>query len=342
MSIPTYVLVGNAQAGTISTLSFDGEALRTVAESAIGKGCSTFAVDPERDLVYSAVKEPLPAIVTLSFNRSTGELSELARHEVPDSLAYLSLAREGSVLLGASYGGGWGAAWPVSQGRLGETASRVKHANLHAVITDAAGEYAYFVSLGDDLIAQVKLAADASFAPLDVPTVSLEKGIGARHLVLSQDERSAYLMTEYTGEAIRLDRDVRTGMLSVAEAVPAYDADKGLKKSRLGAPPLEEHLIWGADLHLVAGERFLVCSERTISTLGVVAVGDDGRLGDLLSLTETEQQPRGFNVTPDGNHLVVVGEKSGHASLYRVGEDGSLEALSRVETGAGSNWVRFI
>lgn len=341
MDTPEYALIGNAKAGTISTLSIETDALRAVTHSEVGQGCGTFAVDRARDLVYSAVKEPTPAVVTLRLDRASGELTEIARREISDSVAYLELAHDGRVLLGASYGGGWGVAWPVADGSLGDPPSRVEYDNLHAVITDRAGGFAYFVSLGDDLIVQVRLGADASFEPLDPPTVSVAPGAGARHLVLSENERCAYLMTEFTGEAIRFDRDPGTGHLSIAEALIAYDADRGLSVSRYGADPLEEHLIWGADLHLAAEGRYLVCTERTISTLAVISLDADGRLERLLRVSPTEQQPRGFNVTPDGNHLVVAGEVSGHASLYRIGADGGIEALDRMPTGAGANWVRF-
>ena len=61
----------------------------------------------------------------------------------------------------------------------------------------------------------------------------------------------------------------------------------------------------------------------------------------LVAITDTEAQPRGFTVGPDGLHVVVVGEGSGHATIYRVADDGTLITLDRVETGRGPSWVRF-
>ena len=341
MTDATLVLVGNAKAGTISSFRLAEGALEPLATSTVGAGCGTFAVDEARDLVYCATKEPDAGVLTLALDRATGELDEVARFAIGDHVAYLSLAREGSVLLGASYHGGWGTAWPVTDGRLGEPSSRVEHANIHCVVTDSAGEHAYFVSLGDDLIAQCALSADAELEPLVAPTVSVAPGSGARQLVLSHDQRSAYLMTEFTGEAIRFERDATTGELTVAESVAAHATDRGLSVSEYGADPQADHLIWGADLHLVDGEHFLVCSERTESTLATVALDAEGHLGEVVAITGTEAQPRGFNVTPDGRHLVVAGEGSGHVALYRVEQDGSLEQLDRAESGKGANWVRF-
>lgn len=341
MSDSTLVLVGNAKSGTITTLSLIDSTLEPLATSAVGAGCSTFAVDAARDLVYCATKEPVAAVVTLALDRSCGELTEVARREISHNVAYLTLARDGGVLLGASYHGGWGAAWPVTDGRLGEASGTVEHANVHCVVADASGEHAYFVSLGDDLVARGALTSAGALEPLPEATVALPAGSGPRHLVLSADGRSAYLMTEFTGEAIRFDRGLTTGALTPAESVPAYDTTRGLSTSRFGADPKAGHLIWGADLHVVADGRFLVCSERTESTLATIALDADGRLGSVVAITDTEEQPRGFSVSPDGRHLVVAGEASGHASLYRVADDGSLELLDRVATGEGPNWVRF-
>lgn len=341
MRYSSLVLIGNAKEGTIGAYSLDGDALVHIVDSAVGAGCSTFAVDSARDLVYSATKEPEPAIVTLRLDRETGALSEVSRAVVPHNLAYLALTRDGALLLAASYHGGWGASWPVSDGVLGERSAPIEHANIHCVAADAAGHFAYFVSLGDDLVAQCRIEEDGSLTPLDEPAAHVAPGSGARHLILSADERSAYLMTEFTGMAIRFDRNPFTGMLEVAESVKAYDTTRGLTHSAFGADPQAGHLVWGADLHLTHDGRYLVCSERTESTLAAVGLDGDGRLTQVVAVTDTEAQPRGFSATPDGARLVVVGEGSGHAALHAIAYDGTFTVLDRVPTGAGPNWVRF-
>lgn len=342
MSDDTLVLVGNAKSGTISVLRLEPEALVPVATSEVGEGCGTFAIDHARSLVYCAVKSPEPAIVTLALDRGSGELSPVTRKGIDDPLAYLHLTREGGVLLGASYHGGWGHAWPVVDGVLGEPTERVEHANLHCVVTDAAGEHAYFVSLGEDLVAQFHLDADAQLTLMEEPTVAVTPGMGARHLVLSGDERSAYLVTEYTMDVLRFERSTESGALTLAQEVPAVDPSKGLSKSRFGADPKAEHLIWGADVHVVRDGAFLVASERCESSLTTLALDADGRIGDVVAFAPTETQPRGFNVTPDGERLIVAGEASGQVTLARVTAEGTVEPLDRVATGEGPNWVRLV
>lgn len=336
MASENLVLVGNDKGGDVSAFRLVDDELQLLANTHVGLGCSTFGVDGERGLVYVAVREPEPAVVTLRLDRDTGGMVEVSRRSVDAPLAYLMLS--GDVLLGASYHGGWGTSWPVTDGVLGETASRVSHRNMHAAVADPTGQNAYFVSLGEDVIAQASIGADAALTDLAEATVECPPGSGPRHLVVSEDGRSAYLLTEFTGEAIRFDR-AADGALTQAESVAVHDS--GLGTSAFGRDPRADHLIWGADLAVAGEGRWLVCSERTESTIAAVPLDDKGHLGERVVFTRTEEQPRALTVSPDGSRVVVVGERSGAASLYRI-DDGALVPLHRVETGVGPNWVRFI
>ncbi len=228
---------------------------------------------------------------------------------------------------------------------IGEPVSRIAYPNLHSVLPSADGRFAYFVSLGADLVAQYALADDLSLVPLSPATVSAPTGSGPRHLLLSEAQDSdaqdaVYVLTEYSGEVLHFARDVSTGTLALRGAARAVDSSKGLGRSAFGADPLANHFIWGADLHWGDGGR-IWCSERTESTLGAVTIATDGSPADAETFTVTETQPRGFAVSPDGAHLVAAGEKSTTVSLYAVDGD-RLELRQRAETGRGANWVRFV
>ena len=398
------LLIANAGDGTISALRLHREPdphLEVLATSADLPGCSTFAIDPDHDHVYAAFKGDPPGIATLTLDRETGILTEIARTPVEGSLSYLALTPDGRSLLGVSYGGDFGAVWPVeggssgSPGSLGTAHSRFEHRNLHSVLVhhlsvDGADADAdaidtlrvYAASLGDDLIAQFAMASDASgtLTPLDPPTVPAPTGSGpddgqgvgpgrphrARqrqlaagpHQVVGAARREAhrvpaevaivehvggaasvYLVTEFSGEAIRYTVDA-DGRLHPAESVTVTDPDAGLHHSRIGADPIAGHLIWGADIHRAGGH--LITSERTSSQLAVTTLGPGGELGPVLGFTPTETTPRGFGVSPDGRFVVAVGEGSTHAQLLEVGDDGTLTPVDRVQIGVKANWVRFV
>lgn len=335
------VLIATAGDDAITTFRLDGDTLTPLAVNSGLTGTGTFAIDTDRDLVYAGVKGSPAGIVTLSLDRTSGVLTPLARRDVPASMAYVWLTPDGARLLGASYGGGQGFVWPIERdGRLSDPVAEVQHRNLHAVVT--AGRHAYFVSLGEDLIAQFELAPGGQLAPLDPPTVDAPAGSGPRHVVVSPEGRNLYVLTEFSGEVLRYERDATSGVLTLRERVSAVDPDAGLGHSVFGADPREHHYIWGADVHLTPDARALVCSERTASTLATIGLDDRGRLERQLAVTPAETQPRGFALTPDGRHAIVVGERSTEVALHRLNDDGTLPLLTRTPNGRGANWVRVI
>lgn len=339
-SMTELVLIANAGDGTISSLRLDrGEQPRLdlLATTEGLQGCGTFAVDRARDRVYAAYKGEQAGVAVLRLDRETGRMEELSRTPDEDSLTYLELAHDGTLLLGASYGGGVGLVWPVEGDALGEPTARTENANLHCVV--ARYGHAWFVSLGDDLVSQHALGADGTLTALDPPVVALAQGSGPRHLVL--DGTTAYLVTEYSGELLRLTVDA-DGTLEQHESVSIVDPAQGLSHSRMGADPREEHLIWGADVGVAgAGGGWVLASERTSSLLASVPLRD-GRLGEPVAFTPVPEQPRGFRVSDDGRYVVTVGERATEAVLLEVGQDGDLVRRDATGIGNGANWVRFV
>ena len=319
------VLTANPGEGTISALRLDRAAGQLVPLATSGElpGCGTFVIDEPHDLVYAAYKGDSPGVATLRLDRATGELTELSRSGTGGSLTYLCLAHEGRFLLGVSYGAGHGWVWPVSQGVVGP-------------------------AMGEDLIAQFHLSPDGILSPLEPLVAPAPRGSGPRHLSL--DGENAYLVTEFSGVAIRYEVAPH-GPLTPAESVDVLIPGSGLAPSAFGWDPGAAALIWGADIwragrwlaprriaEQLLRDRDGVC--RIARPKPCTAV--DGRLGEPAAYSPTELQPRGFTVTADGAYVIVVGERSAHAALSRLESDGSLTLLDRVAVGAGANWVRVV
>jgi len=101
--------------------------------------------------------------------------------------------------------------------------------------------------------------------------------------------------------------------------------------------------IWAADIQITPDGRFLYTTERTGSTISLMAVAPgSGKLTYLASYT-TEKQPRGFRLDPTGRFLVVSGEKSDRLAVYRVEpQSGALTLAGRYPVGKDANWVVFV
>jgi 6-phosphogluconolactonase len=338
------VLVANAGDGTISSFRFAGRALEPLAVSRVGEGCSTFVVDEARDLVLAASKQP--GIDTFGLDRATGQLGQVASVPVESSMTYLDLAHGGRVLVGASYGGGFAETRLVDDdGRVSdEPVARVEWPQSHCALVAGSGDETvlYVVSLGADLVAQYGLASNGSLTALDPPTAVAPEGSGPRHLTLSADGRVGWVVTEFSGEVLTFDRD-HTGALTPSGRRAFFPDDAGLTHSRLGAQPLAEHLIWGADVHQAGptGE-WVLATERTTSTLACLPVHEGGSLADPVSRIATPTQPRGFWVLEGGRFAVVAGERDTEVSLVEISDEGTLSEVGRWSTGTGANWVRSV
>ncbi|MDX2376510.1 lactonase family protein [Microbacterium sp. LRZ72] len=340
------VLVANAIDGSISVFRLVGRTLERIAVNEGLTGCSTFAVDPARDLVYAGVKGSEPGqpagILSVELDRSTGRLTPHSRLDLRGGgMNFLALGRAGTALLGAAYSGGYGISCRVDDGVVSEPVSTIAFPNLHSVLPSTDGRFAYFVSLGADLIAQYALDDELRLKPLDPETVAAPEGSGPRHLVLNEAQDAVYVITEFSGEILHFTRDTATGALAFHDATSVADPTRGLGHSVFGADPPENRFLWGADVHWGGDEQALWTSERTESTLAAAAVDADGAVSSPTTFHETEPQPRGFALSADGSLLVAAGERSTTVSLYAV-EGDRLELLQRAETGAGANWVRFV
>lgn len=333
------VLVANSADGTITSFDYTDGRLTALAVSAVGAQGLPLAVDAGRGLVYAGTRTP--AVVTLRLDRDTGVLTPQHQTPIEGAPTYLTLSGDGTRLLAASYGAGIGQCWRVADGVLTPAGTPVRHRNLHCVRLSADDAHAYFVSLGEDLVAQFALGPDGVLTGLEPATVPGPRGAGLRHLILDAAQTSAYLITEYSGEVLHFHRDPATGTLTPVGSVVAHPGDRGLAHSRMGADPRADHLIWGSDLHLSTSGRVLYCAERTAGTITAVPVTADGSLGTTSVHSDVVPQPRAFAVLPDGQ-VLVASETTGQLGLYRSDERGALTFVSSHPVGPRANWISVL
>lgn len=328
------IFVANSADGTISSFDYDDGKLTPLGVTEVAPGL-TLAIDPARELMYAGTED---SIVTLSIDDDT--LTTIATTPAKGASTSLCLTDDGTRLLSASYGDGLGEVWRVDGETLTAVGEPIEFDNLHWVITSKDGRNAYFVSLGQDLIAQYELSDDGTLTPLSQPVVQLETGVGARHLVLDDAERHAYLITEYTGMAYSFSRD-EDGSLTPTGTVAGHPVGGGLSESRMGADPREENLIWGADVRLSNDGKLLFTSERTNSTITALPVRDDGTLEGSTVHSDVVAQPRFFWMLGDGR-VLVCGERSNSIRLYDVDDKGALTVVQELEVGNEPNWVAVL
>jgi len=349
----TYVYVSNAEDGDIGiyTMASDGT-LTPGARVPAGKLVMPMAVSPDKHYLFAAIRTKPYSAVTYAIDRKTGALKELSRGPLAESIAYIRLDKTGHFLLGASYGGNLVSVNPIGkQGKVGKPLQVIPTArNAHCIITDKTNRYVYVPHLGTDQIFQFRFDAKTGGLTANTPpVVQIKAGYGPRHMVISGDNKFAYLLNELTGMVITLTLDPKTGLLTQVSEASALPADSKLKPGapRVPAGQGEEQRdvsndIWASDLHLTPDGKFLYAADRTSSTLGAFSV--DAATGKLtyLSSTPVEKQPRGFRIHPNGKYMVVSGELSDTISVFAIEANGALTLLQKYPTGKDSNWVEIV
>jgi 6-phosphogluconolactonase len=350
----TYVYVSNAEDGNIGmyTLESDGT-LKPGAPVEAGKLVMPMSVSPDKHYLYAAVRTKPYSAVTYSIDRKTGALKQLSKGPLAESFPYISTDKTGRYLFGAGYGGNLVSVNAIGKdGKVSEPLQVIPTArNAHSIITDKSNRYVYVPHLGTDQIFQFRFDAKTGKLTANTPPiVQMKMGTGPRHIIISDDNKFAYLLSELVGTVTTLSLDQKTGLLSqVGDPASMLPADSKLVP---GAPRVPvgqgetprdvSNDIWASDLHLTPDGKFLYAAERTTSTINAFSV--DGASGKLtyLSSTPTEKQPRGFRIDPKGKYMVVSGELSDTISVYAIEATGALKQLQKYPTGKDSNWVEIV
>ena len=358
VSAATYVYVSNADDGDIGlyTLESDGTLKPGDKFDAGGKPVMPMSVSPDKKYLFAAVRAKPFTAVTYSIDRKSGKLKEVGRGPLAESFPYIWADKTGKFLLGASYGANLVSVNPIGRdGKVGEPLQVIPTArNAHSIVTDRTNKFVFVPHLGTDQIFQFRFDDKSGKLTANTPpVVQMRSGTGPRHIIISADNKFAYLLSELVATVTTLSLDPKTGQLketSIASFLaPESKLVPGAPRGAISgpgtnAPPPRDvsNDIWASDLHLTPNGKFLYALERTGNQIGAMSV--DAATGKLtyLSTTPTEKQPRGFQIDPSGKYMVVTGEKSETISVYSIGDNGALQLLKQYPTGKGSNWVEIV
>src|SRR3954454_7828098 len=353
----TFVYVSNAEDGDIGvyTLQADGS-LKAGERVKAEKLVMSMAVTPDKRFLIAAVRQKPFQAMSFAIDPSSGALKSVGSGPLADSYPYISLDRKGRFLFGASYGGNQVGVNRVSaDGKVGEPHQVIPTArNAHSIVIDKTNRFVFVPHLGTDQVFQFVFdEASGKLAANTPPLVQMKPNTGPRHIVISGDNRFAYLLNELTATVTTLARDASTGHLKELDSVSILPPDTklgpGMPRGAVGTPGANQaprdtsNDVWAADLHLTPNGRFLYASERTSSTLGGFRVEPESGKLTFLGSTPTEKQPRGFAIDPSGRFLIASGELSDQVASYAIdAETGALKAIGRYPAGKGANWVEVV
>ncbi|SMC76230.1 beta-propeller fold lactonase family protein [Rhizobium sp. RU36D] len=359
----TFVYVSAADAATINAYSMDETtgALSPLEPFKADGKVMPMTVSPDKAHLYAVIRSQPFRVLSLDIDPQTGSLKQSAVAALPDSMPYVSTDPSGRLLFTASYGGNKIAVLPIGKdGLVTEGARQVLATgrNAHAIVSDRSGKFVFATNLGSDLVLQFRLNGETGLLEANDPAaINTKAGSGPRHLVLSPDNSSVYVLTELTGEVIHYRLDPEKGTLSEVDVVGSVQAAAGLEPGVAPPPPPAFNAttapakpadngkpkIWAADIAITPDGRYLYTTERTTSRIALFKVAQgDGKLTYVANY-ETEKQPRGIRIDPTGRFLIASGEKSDKLRVYSIdSNDGTLKPVAEAPVDAGANWIEIV
>ena len=269
--------------------------------------------------------------------KEDGSLVEIAQQSSGGGgPCHVDLTPDGKTLLVANYSGGNVASYLVKDdGTFGRAVSVQQHEgssvhpkrqqrpHAHGFFAGPQGKFAYAPDLGIDKVVRYRVdSEEGKVTKLD--TWTMDPGAGPRHLKVGPKGKFIYALGELnlTVTVGELGGEKGPETRQVISVLPE-DADK----SDLSCSEIRVH---PNGKHLYTATRDLRDEGR--ARLTVFAIGDDGKLERAQVIAAGCAIPRNFALDPTGRWLLVAGQNSDTVVIFKVKEDGQLEATGRTVT----------
>lgn len=325
--IGTYTPAGGESRGIYAVRLDPATGLLSEATVAAATPNPTFlAWAPDDRVLYALGEGPASdgritgGAAAFAFNADTGNLCLLnSRGSGGSGSTHLAADSTGRMLIVASYGGSYVAAFPIARdGQLGErtafltpsgqtgpVANRQDKPHPHSITLSPDNRFAYVCDLGLDTLFCYRIDPDsASLTPAgEFPATA---GAGPRHSKFSADGRWLYVINELASTITCYACDPATGALTRGPTVTTLPADfHGTNIC--------------AEIRIHPSGRFVYGSNRGHDSLAVFSRDPaNGSLTPLQTVPSGGGHPRNFALSPDGHWLVCANRDSNNLVVFKV------------------------
>lgn len=255
----------------------------------------------------------------LSFDKTNGRLQFLNKKLTFGAApCYITLSPDESYAVTANYTGGSITLFPVNQRGLlakghvilfkgkGVVEGRQDQPHLHCIAFTPDKRLLLANDLGTDKIHVFPL--DKSGRPLEKSTydIALKPGSGPRHICFAPNGKTAYIITELSGEVISM----------------TYKNRKLTPQQYIKADSL--NAMGSADIHISPDGRFVYASNRLKGDgIAIFKVDSTGKL-IKTGYQPTGLHPRNFVLTPNGRYLLVACRDTNEIQIYERNQETGL------------------
>jgi 6-phosphogluconolactonase len=337
---PIVVYVSCAESKEIHSFLLDAQSgaldpLEVVPVSGTDEPSSSnmpLALGPGGAMLYAALRTvPFP-VSAFAVDPASGRMSYRGTAPLPSPMAYISVAGDGRLLMGASYKDG-----KLSVSRI-DTCGRVQAPpsqvlttppKAHCILPGRGGDVVYATTVEGNAILIFRLESEGGKLA-DIASVPCRPEAGPRHLALHPSLDVLYCVTE------------QSGMVATFAIEPGTGALRELQYESMMPDDFQGNAR-AADLHVTSNGRFVYASVRSTNVVAGFRV--DPRSGNLsgIGLFAAEGSPRGFTIDPLDRFLICAGQSQNTVGVFAIDPDsGALALRHRIAVGKNPNWIEAI
>jgi 6-phosphogluconolactonase len=271
---------------------------------------------------------------SFSIDSKTGALKFLNKVDSGgDGTCHLTLDRTGRILLAANFSTGSVVSFAVNRdGSIGERTGFDQHSgsginfarqqgsHFHEVVLSPDNRFLFAPDLGMDRIYLYDVdATRRSFSPHHPEFITVNAGLGPRHLLFGPGGKFAYLICEMGSSVVVFSYSVADGGMKEIQRISTLPDDfKGEDAS--------------AEIQIDRSGRYIYASNRGDNSITEFAIDPSkGTLTKIEVMPTGGKWPRNFVLDPTGKHLLVANQYTNDLSLFAIHpSDGRLTHIEQI------------
>lgn len=291
-------------------------------------------------------KDTNGAISSYAIGPHAGSLKLLNRVDSDGGgTCHVALDRTGKILFLVNYFSGSVASFAINaDGSIGSRTGFDMHSGSsvdperqlgphpHEIVFSPDNRFVFVPDLGTDRVYIYRLdLAKQSFSPADPAYITIEAGVGPRHLLFGPGARFAYLVCEMGSRVIVFSYDAAHGSLHSIQTISTLP-------SNYTGPNAS------AEIQIDHEGKHIYVSNRGQNSIAVFSIDPQtGRLTNTQTASTLGDWPRNFVLDPTGKYLIVANQKSNRLVIFAVDpQDGHIESTGKSQEVGSPVCILFV
>lgn len=228
-------------------------------------------------------------------------------------LCHITYLPRNGVLVGACYESGEVFTIRVGENGFGEIESFIKQGDnkakitrAHCVVPNKSETILYSANIALDMIYSYKIKQGKLF---ENDCLVLPKGEGPRHILLSHNEETLYIISEYSNKIFIINND--NGKMTLSDSVSTLP-ENFCKNS------------YCSTLCMTADGKYIYAANRGANTIAVFKVFKDGKINKIGDCSCFGDWPRHISLVNNDGYLAIANQNSNEVVLCKINSETGL------------------